>query len=110
MPPGDYKIAVEMDGRDSASWVRKSFSTQMAIPGSQEPVEIRIPASPPMKEFTGRVVDPSGRPLANAAIGVWPWRYTEPMPVMIDGSAATDTDGRFRMTLPEGEYLVSVRA
>ena len=55
--------------------------------------------------ITGRVTDPSGRPVTGAVVAI----TAAPQPVL-DIAALTGKDGRFSISVPQlGDYRVSLR-
>ncbi|HYD09328.1 MAG TPA: carboxypeptidase regulatory-like domain-containing protein, partial [Acidimicrobiales bacterium] len=95
LDPGTYDLVAEPGTGDGYS---RSLATRVVVADTlvQQDLELRLP------NVTGRVLDPDGDPIADAAVSV----TTTDGDFVTGGFTSTDEDGQYALLLEPGDYLL----
>jgi hypothetical protein len=110
VPEGAVVVRAECEGYFGplVNGTSPAFVTAPATVSARQPAVVRI-AMIPGGTINGRVTDPSGKPMSDAAVAVMQRGYRHGVPSLgiLDGKQ-TDDRGTYRMyRLPPGEYFVA---
>lgn len=114
LPEGRYGLLANVPGRGATRYGQlraDGDSVSVSLKAGEHLDNLRI-LSWPRGTIAGRVVDPEGRPIADATVEIARRMFTLQSyrpDYSHDVDVQTDGDGQYRVELPAGHYLATVR-